>query len=254
MSKYLTLIAAAGLLLAVAPAAAQQAEYPNRPIKIIVCLPPGGGVDTVTRLVADRLQRRLGQPIIIENKGGQSGNIGAEAVFAAEPDGYTLLASQPAPITTNPLLYKTISFDPSRFTPIAVMTTIPNTVTVRADFPAKNLQEFIAYAKANPGKLSYASQGNGTTSHLTCALSGHRARDQRFDGRSCGRVLQRTRDIDGIAQSRQSQNSRGDDVDAYSGTARCPNLAGSRAHRFRVRYLERHFGAAKDAGADRRKA
>ena len=83
MSKYLTLIAAAGVLLAVAPAAAQQAEYPNRPIKIIVCLPPGGGVDTVTRLVADRLQRRLGQPIIIENKGGQSGNIGAEAVFAA---------------------------------------------------------------------------------------------------------------------------------------------------------------------------
>ncbi len=243
MSKYLTLIATAGVLLAVAPAAAQQAEYPNRPIKIIVCLPPGGGVDTVTRLVADRLQRRLGQPIIIENKGGQSGNIGAEAVFAAEPDGYTLLASQPAPITTNPLLYKTISFDPSRFTPIAVMTTIPNTVTVRADLPAKNVQEFIAYAKSNPGKVSYASQGNGTTSHLTAVM---------FE--QCGRVLQRTRDIDGIAQSRQSQNSRGDDVDAYSGTARCPNLAGSRAHRFRVRYLERHFGAAKDAGADRRKA
>ncbi len=170
MSKYLTLIAAAAVLLAVAPARAQQAQYPNRPIKIIVCLPPGGGVDTVTRLVADRLQRRLGQPIIIENKGGQSGNIGAEAVFAAEPDGYTLLASQPAPITTNPLLYKTLSFDPSRFTPIAVMTTIPNTVTVRADFPAKNVQEFIAYAKSNPGKVSYASQGNGTTSHLTAVM------------------------------------------------------------------------------------
>jgi tripartite-type tricarboxylate transporter receptor subunit TctC len=169
MSKYLTLIAA-GVLLALAPAAAQQAEYPNRPIKIIVCLPPGGGVDTVTRLVADRLQRRLGQPIIIENRGGQSGNLGAEAVFGAEPDGYTLLASQPAPITTNPLLYKTISFDPSRFTPIAVMTTIPNTVTVRADFPAKNMQEFIAYAKSHPGKVSYASQGNGTTSHLTAVM------------------------------------------------------------------------------------
>src|SRR6266446_2251897 len=169
MSKYLTVMAAAGVLLAMAPAAAQQAEYPSRPIKIIVCLPAGGGVDTVTRLVADRLQRRLGQPIIIENKGGQS-NIGAEAVFAAEPDGYTLLASQPAPITTTPLLYKTISFDPSRFTPIAVMTTIPNTVTLRADFPAKNVQEFIAYAKSNPGKVSYASQGNGTTSHLTAVM------------------------------------------------------------------------------------
>jgi tripartite-type tricarboxylate transporter receptor subunit TctC len=170
MSKYLTLIAAAGVLLTVAPAAAQQAEYPNRPIKIIVCLPPGGGVDTVTRIVSDGLQRRLGQPIVIENKGGQAGNIGAEAVFGAEPDGYTLLASQPAPITTNPLLYKNLSFDPTRFTPIAVMTTIPNTLTVRADFPIKNVREFIAYAKANPGKLSYASQGNGTTSHLTAVM------------------------------------------------------------------------------------
>jgi tripartite-type tricarboxylate transporter receptor subunit TctC len=170
MSKYLTLIVAAGALLAASPAKSQQVDYPNRPIKIIVCLPPGGGVDTVTRVVSDKLQRRLGQPIVIENKGGQAGNIGAEAVWAAEPDGYTLLASQPAPITTNPLLYKNISFDPTQFTPIAVMTTIPNTLTVRADFPAKNVQEFIAYAKASPGKLSYASQGNGTTSHLTAVM------------------------------------------------------------------------------------
>ncbi|HLK81948.1 MAG TPA: tripartite tricarboxylate transporter substrate binding protein [Xanthobacteraceae bacterium] len=170
MSRYLVLIAAACALLAVLPATAQQAQYPSRPIKIIVCLPPGGGVDTVTRVIADRLQRRLGQPIVIENKSGQSGNLGAEAVFMAEPDGYTLLASQPAPITTNPLLYKSLSFDPARFTPVAVMTTIPNTLTVRADFPAKNVQEFIAYAKANPGKVSYASQGNGTTSHLTAVM------------------------------------------------------------------------------------
>jgi tripartite-type tricarboxylate transporter receptor subunit TctC len=170
MSKYFALIAASGVLLAAAPAAAQQAAYPSRPIKIIVCLPPGGGVDTVTRIVADGLGRRLGQTIVIENKGGQAGNLGAEAVFAAEPDGYTLLASQPAPITTNPMLYKNISFDPSRFMPVAVMTTIPNTLMVRADFPAKNVQEFIAYARANPGRLSYASQGNGTTSHLTAAM------------------------------------------------------------------------------------
>jgi tripartite-type tricarboxylate transporter receptor subunit TctC len=170
MSKYLMLMAVSGLLLAAAPAASQQADYPNRPIKIIVCLPPGGGVDTVTRIVADRLQRRLGQPIVIENKGGQAGNIGAEAVFGAEPDGYTLLASQPAPITTNPMLYKNISFDPSRFTPVAVMTTIANALLVRADLPAKNVQEFIAYVRANPGKLSYASQGNGTTSHLTAVM------------------------------------------------------------------------------------
>ncbi len=171
MSRYLAaMAAAASILCASSSAQSQQPDYPNRPIKIIVCLPAGGGVDTVTRIVADRLQRRLGQPIVIENKGGQSGNLGAEAVWLAEPDGYTLLASQPAPITTNPLLYKSLSFDPTRFTPIAVMTTIPNTLTVRPDFPAKTVQEFIAYANANPGKVSYASQGNGTTSHLTAVM------------------------------------------------------------------------------------
>src|SRR5258707_2754658 len=167
MSKYLTLIAVAGVLRALSPARSKQADYPNRPIKIIVCLPAGGGVDTATRILSDKLQPRLGQPVVIENKGGQSGNIGAEAVFSAEPDGYTLLASQPAPITTNPLLYKSMSFDPARFTPVAVMTAIPNTLTVRSNFPAKTAQEFIAYAKANPGKVTYGSQGNGTTSHLT---------------------------------------------------------------------------------------
>ncbi|HMA70592.1 MAG TPA: tripartite tricarboxylate transporter substrate binding protein [Xanthobacteraceae bacterium] len=170
MSKYLSLIVVAGVLFATPPANAQQADYPNRPIKIIVCLPPGGGVDTVTRIVSDKLQRRLGQPIVIENKGGQAGNLGAEAVWSSEPDGYTLLASQPAPITTNPMLYKNLSFDPALFMPVAMMTTIPNTLTVRADFPAKTAQDFIAYAKANPGKVSYASQGNGTTSHLTAVM------------------------------------------------------------------------------------
>jgi tripartite-type tricarboxylate transporter receptor subunit TctC len=170
MWKYLTLIATAGILLASLPAKAQPTEYPNRPIRIIVCLPPGGGVDTVTRIVADGLQRRLGQPVVVENKSGQAGNLGAEAVWSAEPDGYTLLASQPAPITTNALLYKNLAFDPAGFTPVAVMTTVPNTLTVRADFPAKGVDDFIANARANPGKLSYASQGNGTTSHLTAVM------------------------------------------------------------------------------------
>jgi tripartite-type tricarboxylate transporter receptor subunit TctC len=171
MLRLRKLMVAVALLSAVpalvVQAGAQPADYPSRPIKIIVCLPAGGGVDTVTRIISEKLQRRLGQPIVIENKGGQSGNIGAEAVWNADPDGYTLLASQPAPITTNPLLYRNMSFDPAGFTPVAVMTRIPNTLTVRSDFPAKTAREFIAYAKANPGKISYASQGNGTTSHLT---------------------------------------------------------------------------------------
>jgi tripartite-type tricarboxylate transporter receptor subunit TctC len=172
MTRFLALLAVAGsLCLAPGAAHAQDAaNYPNNTIRIIVCVPAGGGVDTVTRIVAERLRQRLGQPVIVENRAGQSGNLGAEYVFAAEPDGYTLLASQPAPITVNVLLYKKINFDPAAFRIVAIMTRIPNTLTVRPDFPAKTAQEFIAYAKANPGKLNFASQGTGTTSHLTAEL------------------------------------------------------------------------------------
>jgi tripartite-type tricarboxylate transporter receptor subunit TctC len=153
-------------------AAAQNAvsDFPNRPIRIIVCVPAGGGVDTVARIVANGLQTRLGQPVIVENRAGAGGNIGAEAVFTATPDGYTLLAAQPAPLTVNPLLYKGMNFDPARFEAVTIMTSIANVLLVRSDFPARTPQEFIAYAKANPGKINYASQGIGTTSHLTAAL------------------------------------------------------------------------------------
>ena len=144
--------------------------YPNRPIRVIVCMSAGGGVDTVTRIVANGLQKRLGQPVVVENRAGAGGNIGAEAVFTSNPDGYTLLAAPPAPLTVNPLLYKAIAFDPTQFEPVAIMTTVANVLLVRPDFPAKTAQEFIAYAKANPGKINYASQGIGTTSHLTAAL------------------------------------------------------------------------------------
>lgn len=165
MSRILSLIAVL-TLFAAAPSRAQE-PYPNRPIKIIVCLPAGGGVDTVTRMIADKLPKILGQPVVVENKGGQSGNLGTEFVYNSDPDGYTLLASQPAPITTAPLLFKKLPYDPANLTPVAVMSAISNTLLVRADFPASNVKEFIAYAKAHPGKLNYASQGNGTTSHLT---------------------------------------------------------------------------------------
>jgi tripartite-type tricarboxylate transporter receptor subunit TctC len=174
MLKHATLLA--GLLLA-APAFAQaskDADYPARPVKIVVCVPAGGGVDTITRIVADRLSKRLGQPFVVENRTGQSGNIGAEYVYGAEPDGYTLLASQPAPLTVNVLLYQKVNFDPTRFMPVAIMTSIPNTLTVRPDFPAKNMEEFLAYARAHPGQLNYASQGTGTTSHLTAELFARR--------------------------------------------------------------------------------
>ena len=137
---------------------------------MIVSVPAGGGVDTVTRLVAAKMQRILGQPLVVENKAGVGGSVAAEYVFNSAPDGYTLLASQPSPITTNPLLYKSLNYDPAQLMPIAIMSHVPNVVLVRKDFPAKTVQELIAYAKANPGKINYASQGIGTTSHLTAEL------------------------------------------------------------------------------------
>ena len=170
MRTFLALISAIILCTSGASAQDAAANYPNRPIHIIVCVPAGGGVDTVTRIVADGLQRKLGQTVVVENKAGAAGNIGAEAVFTSDPDGYTLLAAQPSPLTVNPLLYKKMAFDPTKFEPVAIMTTVANVLLVRPDFPAKTAQEFIAYAKANPGKINYASQGIGTTSHLTAAL------------------------------------------------------------------------------------
>jgi tripartite-type tricarboxylate transporter receptor subunit TctC len=171
MPRYLCLIAVTGLFL-IGPAAAQDiaASYPNRPVRVIVTVPAGGGVDTVTRMFGEKLQRQLGQPFVIENQGGAGGNVAATAVFNATPDGYTLMASQPAPLTANIALYKKLGFDPAAFEPVVIMTRFPNVLLVRKNFPAKTAQEFIAYAKANPGKLNYGSQGTGTTSHLTAEL------------------------------------------------------------------------------------
>ena len=135
-------------------------SYPSRTVKIIVSAPAGGGVDIAARIIAERLRAHFGQPFIVENRPGASGNTGAEAVAAAEPDGYTLLAAQPAPLTINPLLYKRLTFDPATFEPVAIMTAVPNLLVVRPNFPAGSPQEFVAYAKANPGKLNFASQGN----------------------------------------------------------------------------------------------
>ena len=170
MRTFLAGVSAALLLALSAFAQDPAADYPNKPIKIIVCVPAGGGVDTVTRIIAEGLYQKLGQPVVVENRAGAAGNIGAEAVFTSDPDGYTLLAAQPAPLTVNPLLYKKMNFDPTQFEPIVIMTSIANVLLVRPDFPAKTAKEFIEYVKASPGKVNYASQGIGTTSHLTAAL------------------------------------------------------------------------------------
>jgi tripartite-type tricarboxylate transporter receptor subunit TctC len=172
MLRALLRVAAIGVLMT-PPLAAQTdpvASYPSRSVRVVVTVPAGGGVDSVTRIFADKLQRRLGQPFVVENQGGAGGNVAASTVFGAAPDGYTLMASQPAPLTTNIALYKKLSFDPTAFEPVVIMSRLPNVLLVRKDFPAKTAAEFIAYAKANPGRLNYASQGIGTTSHLTAEL------------------------------------------------------------------------------------
>ena len=168
MQRLIATVVAAGLL-SIGPVHAQQdaANYPNRPVKIIVDVAPGGGVDTATRLVAAKLEQSLGQPFVVENRPGAAGNIGAEVVFTAEPDGYTLLASSPSPLAINQWLYKKLSYDPAGFQPIAMMSRIPNVLVVRKDFPAASVQEAIAYLKANPGKVNMGSGGIGSGNQLT---------------------------------------------------------------------------------------
>ena len=171
MPKHLPLIAAAAFALAISPAATQSAaDYPNKPVRVLVTVPPGGGVDTVTRLVTGRMAAKLGQTFVVENRGGAGGSLAAEAVYKADPDGYQLMASQPAPITTNVALYKSLNYDPAKFQFVGIMSVIPNVLLVKNDFPAKTAKEFMDYVKANPGKVNYASQGPGTTSHLTAEL------------------------------------------------------------------------------------
>ena len=171
ISRRSALITTLGAALAPAAARADDAaNFPNHPIRVIVSVPAGGGVDSITRIVVAKMSPLLGQPLPVENKAGVGGSLAASSVFHADPDGYTLLASQPAPVTTNQFLYASLDYDPTKLVPVAILSHVANVLLVRADFPAKTVQEFIAYAKAHPDTLNYASQGIGTTSHLTTAL------------------------------------------------------------------------------------
>ena len=163
----------AGLALAAMLAALPRADaqdYPSRPVKIIVPFPAGGTADVMPRVIGEWLSRKWGQPVVVENRTGAAGNIGAEAVAKAEPDGYTLLSAPPPPLVINQNLYPNLGFDPSEFVPIVIMGRVPNALVVNPKLPLNSVAEVIAYAKANPGKLTSATQGNGTTSHLTSEL------------------------------------------------------------------------------------
>lgn len=149
-------------------AAAQ--EYPNRAVKWVVGYPPGGATDILARLIGQRLSERLGQQFVVENKPGAGNNVGTESVVNAEPDGYTLLLVNPAN-GINASLYAKLPFNFIRdIAPVAGILRSPNVMVVPADFPAKTVAEFIAYAKANPGKVNMASSGNGTSVHLSGEL------------------------------------------------------------------------------------
>jgi tripartite-type tricarboxylate transporter receptor subunit TctC len=141
--------------------------YPNRPIRFVVPFQPGGGTDALARIVGEALQNKWGQPVIIENRGGAGGNIGAEAVYKADPDGYTLLFTAGGTLTNNKALYGRLNFDPDAFVPVALVAANYSVLVVHPKVPTGTLQQFIAYAKANPDKLDYASPGSGTGSHLT---------------------------------------------------------------------------------------
>src|SRR5882724_4808082 len=145
--------------------------YPDRAVRIIVPFPAGGTADAVPRLVADWLSRKWGQPVVIDNRTGAAGNIGAEAAYRAAPDGYTLLSSPPPPLVINQSLYPKLGFDPTKFAPIVVMAHVPNALLVNPKtIKASSVSELIDYLRQNPEKMAAATQGHGTTSHLTAEL------------------------------------------------------------------------------------
>jgi tripartite-type tricarboxylate transporter receptor subunit TctC len=167
---YLT-VAGVALVAALAlPAVGAAQDYPARAVKIIVPFPAGGTADVMPRVFAEWLAKKWSQPVVVENRTGAAGNIGAEAVAKAEPDGYTLLSAPPPPLVINQNLYPKLGFDPTEFVPIVIMGRVPNALVVNPKLPLNSVAEVIAYAKANPGKLTSATQGNGTTSHLTSEL------------------------------------------------------------------------------------
>src|SRR6478736_6176369 len=151
--------------------AASAEDYPDRAVKIIVPFPAGGTADAVPRIVGDWLSRKWGQPVVVENRTGAAGNIGAEAAYRSPPDGYTLLSAPPPPLVINQNLYPKLGYDPTKFEPIIVMAQVPNALIVNPNtIKASNLAELIEYLRQNPAKVTSATQGNGTTSHLTSEL------------------------------------------------------------------------------------
>jgi len=168
LAPLIAIVLAAGAALRPLPGRAEEA-FPARAVRIVVPSAPGSTTDTLARIVADQLAHTWGKAVIVENVPGGAMNIGSANVARAPADGYTLLVAPPSPLSFNHLIYRDPGYDPTKFVPITLLARIPNVLVTRNDLPATSLQDLIALAKANPGKLSYASQGVGSTAHLSGA-------------------------------------------------------------------------------------
>ncbi|MFJ1299783.1 Bug family tripartite tricarboxylate transporter substrate binding protein [Pseudomonadota bacterium AL_CKDN230030165-1A_HGKHYDSX7] len=172
-------LALAALVSVSAPAFAAD-DYPNKPLRFVVPYPPGGPLDTMARLLAEKVRASLGQPVIVENRGGAGGNIGADLAAKAQPDGYTLVMGAVATHAINPFLFANLPYDPVKdFAPVTIVASVPNVLVMNNDFATKNniksVADLIEYAKANPGRLNYGSGGNGSAGHLAGELLKARA-------------------------------------------------------------------------------
>ena len=169
----LMLSAALGLALLSMPgvqSAARAQGFPSKPVKVILPSPPGGGTDALARILADKLREKWGQPVIVENRAGAGGNIAGDVTSKAAPDGYTLMLAHPAPLVINKALYSKLSYDPDQFVPVSLVATVPNVLVVNAKSPAGSVAQLIAMARAEPGKLNFASGAVGSPSSLTPEL------------------------------------------------------------------------------------
>ena len=166
--RWLGTVGAGGAALACGTAWAQAGDYPNKPVRVIVAFTAGGTTDILARAVSQKLSERLRQSFIIDNKPGGGGNIGTELAARAAPDGYTLIVNSVGPMAVNPTLYKKLNINPlTDLVPVVQNADVPNVLVVNPALPVKTFEEFVAYAKANPGKLNYGSTGVGTSSHLS---------------------------------------------------------------------------------------
>lgn len=148
--------------------ASAQADFPNKPVRFMVPYPPGGSLDIISRTVSAHVSKTLGQQVVVENRAGANGNVGLQAVASAPPDGYTITIGSTASMSINPHLYKNLGFDARKdFAPIAMLGTLQCVLAINKDVPASTFAEFVAYLKANPGRVNFASSGNGHTNHLT---------------------------------------------------------------------------------------